>query len=98
MTTLKIVTVVGARPQFVKAAAVSRAVAEFNAANNLLHIDERIVHTGQHYDDNMSKVFFDELHIPRPAVNLDVGSGPHGQQTGAMLGRIEQILVGDPPD
>lgn len=95
---LSIVTVVGARPQFVKAAAVSRAIAAWNAAGRGPAIQERIVHTGQHYDENMSKVFFDELHIPRPAVNLEVGSGGHGAQTGAMLERIEKVLLESPPD
>ena len=97
MTTRKIVTIVGARPQFIKAAAVSRAIAKWNE-NSTAPLDERIVHTGQHYDDNMSKVFFDELDIPRPAVNLEVGSGLHGQQTGAMLERIEQVLLDQRPD
>ncbi len=95
---MKIITVVGARPQFIKAAAVSRAFAKSNQAGQGPSMDERIVHTGQHYDDNMSKVFFDELHIPRPAVNLEVGSGPHGRQTGAMLERLERILLEETPD
>jgi len=98
MREVKIVTVVGARPQFVKAAAVSRAVAALNAADEGVRLDERIVHTGQHYDENMSKVFFDELRIPRPAENLEVGSGPHGRQTGAMLARLEEVLLADRPD
>jgi UDP-N-acetylglucosamine 2-epimerase len=97
MSCIKIVTIVGARPQFIKAAAVSRAIARWNESSTA-RLDERIVHTGQHYDDNMSKVFFDELDIPRPAVNLEVGSGPHGQQTGAMLERIEQVLLDQRPD
>ncbi len=95
---IKIVTIVGARPQFVKAAAVSRAVEAFNVAGGDQTICELIVHTGQHYDDNMSKVFFDELNIPRPAVNLEVGSGPHGKQTGMMLEKIEQVLLDQKPD
>ncbi|MBN1943226.1 MAG: UDP-N-acetylglucosamine 2-epimerase (non-hydrolyzing) [Phycisphaerae bacterium] len=95
---MKIITVIGARPQFVKAAAVSRAIAEFNQSGRGPTITERIVHTGQHYDDNMSKVFFDELHIPRPAINLEVGSGLQGRQTGAMLGRIEDVLLAESPD
>ena len=97
MTTIKIVTVVGARPQFVKAAAVSRAVARFNQSGGEVRLDERIVHTGQHYDPNMSDVFFDELRIPRPAVNLEVGSGSHGRQTGTMLERIEKVLADEQP-
>jgi UDP-N-acetylglucosamine 2-epimerase len=98
MRTKKIITVIGARPQFIKAAAVSRAIAAVNAAGGAVQIDERIIHTGQHYDANMSKVFFDELKIPRPMVNLAVGSGSHGQQTGAMLERIEQVLLEEKPD
>jgi len=99
MAPLHIVTIVGARPQFVKAAAVSRAIAAVNdAASGQAVLDEQIVHTGQHYDANLSQVFFDELAIPRPARNLEVGSGPHGRQTGAMLERIEAVLAERPPD
>ncbi len=98
MPTIKIMTVVGARPQFVKAASVSRAIAAHNEAGGRPPVRERIVHTGQHYDDSMSQVFFDELRIPAPAVNLDVGSGPHGRQTGAMLERLEAVLVEGKPD
>ena len=71
---MKIVTVVGARPQFIKAAVVSAALKDV--------AQEVIVHTGQHYDRNMSDVFFEELNIPRPAYHLGVGSGTHGKQTG----------------
>ncbi len=81
-----IVTVVGARPQFVKAAVVSRAFAEAG-------LDECLIHTGQHYDAAMSDIFFEELGIAPPAHNLGVGSGPHGKQTGAMLAGIESILL-----
>ena len=98
MRPFRIITVVGARPQFIKAAAVSRAVSAFNESRSGRRIDERIVHTGQHYDKDMSDVFFDELQIPRPSVNLEVGSGPHGQQTGAMLERLERMLLEDTPD
>ncbi len=98
MNDIEIVTVVGARPQFIKAAAVSRAVAALNAAGGDRRVRERIVHTGQHYDENMSKVFFEELQIPRPAVNLEVGSGPHGRQTAAMLERLEEVLLEGRPD
>ena len=95
---LRILSVVGARPQFIKAAAMSRAIAEHNKKSPERPIVEEIVHTGQHYDEDMSQVFFDELEIPRPAVNLEVGSGSHGYQTGAMLERIERVLVDEKPD
>jgi UDP-GlcNAc3NAcA epimerase len=87
---MKIVSIVGARPQFVKAAVVSRAL-------RLLHT-EILVHTGQHYDTQMSDVFFEELEIPTPHYNLAVGSGPHGAQTGAMLAGIEEALQKEQPD
>ena len=95
---MKIITVVGARPQFVKAAAVSRALTAFNKGNNNIYLEKKIVHTGQHYDDNMSKVFFKELQIQSPSVNLEVGSGSHGYQSGVMLERIERILIECKPD
>ncbi len=98
MATLKITTIVGARPQFIKAGAVSRAVQAWNRADAGTPIDERLVHTGQHYDANLSKVFFDELRLPRPAVNLEVGSGSHAEQTGRMLVRLETDLLAHPPD
>jgi UDP-N-acetylglucosamine 2-epimerase len=88
MANPSIVSIVGARPQFVKAAVVSHALAEAG-------LSERLVHTGQHYDAAMSDVFFDELDIPAPAVNLDVGSGRHGAQTGAMMERLEAWLIGE---
>jgi UDP-GlcNAc3NAcA epimerase len=86
----KMVTVVGARPQFIKAAAVSRELRN--------RFREVLVHTGQHYDGNMSQVFFDELEIPRPDYNLNIGSGGHGAQTGAMLAAIEEVLLQEKPD
>jgi UDP-GlcNAc3NAcA epimerase len=98
LTILKLLTVVGARPQFIKAAVVSRAIAEHNAKSPLLPIQEEIVHTGQHYDDTMSQVFFDDLAIPRPAVNLHAGSGNHGEVTGAMLAGIEREILARQPD
>ncbi len=89
---MKICTIVGARPQFIKAAVVSRAIA------NLDGIQEIIIHTGQHYDANMSDQFFDELDIPRPAYNLNIGSSTHGKQTGDMLAAIEEVLFKEMPD
>jgi len=88
---LKIVSIVGARPQFIKAAPVGRAL----RAQGLTEV---LVHTGQHYDHNMSALFFDELDIPEPDYHLGVGSGPHGWQTGQMLARIEEILLKEQPD
>lgn len=94
---IKLVSIVGARPQFIKAAALSRAIARHNEKTPGSAITEKIVHTGQHYDDNMSKVFFDELQIPQPEYNLEVGSALHGAQTGRMLERIEKVLVQERP-
>ncbi len=81
-----VVSVVGARPQFIKMAVVDRALAQ---EQTLEHV---IVHTGQHYDDNMSRTFFTELEIPAPDANLEVGSGSHGAQTAAMLERLEAFF------
>ena len=88
---------VGARPQFIKAAAVSRAIAAHNRSGEGPKIEEFLVHTGQHYDENMSKVFFDELNISPPNVNLEVGSGSHGRQTGLMLEWLEKTLLEQKP-
>ncbi|HPI71826.1 MAG TPA: UDP-N-acetylglucosamine 2-epimerase (non-hydrolyzing) [bacterium] len=87
---MKIMTIVGARPQFIKAAPVSRALRKI--------ADEFLLHTGQHYDANMSQLFFDELQIPAPDLNLEIGSGPHGLQTGQMLVAIEKALMAQQPD
>jgi UDP-N-acetylglucosamine 2-epimerase (non-hydrolysing) len=95
---MKIVTILGARPQFIKAAPVSKAIQDYNLKNSDDQITEIIVHTGQHYDDNMSAVFFQELKISNPDFNLDVGSGSHGWQTAQMLIRIEEILIEQKPD
>ena len=89
---MKLVTVIGARPQFVKAAPVSKAIADRDG------IEECIVHTGQHFDDRMSQVFFDELAIPAPQYNLGIGGGPHGQNTGRMLEGVERVLLETRPD
>ena len=97
---MKIVTIVGARPQFIKAAVVSRAIAEHNelVGHNHSLITEVILHTGQHYDWNMSDVFFEEMHIPRPDYFLDIHCMTHGAMTGRMLEKIEEILVKENPD
>ncbi|MGH9368022.1 MAG: non-hydrolyzing UDP-N-acetylglucosamine 2-epimerase [Thermoanaerobaculia bacterium] len=88
---MKVAAVVGARPQFIKAAPVGRALREAGHREFLLH-------TGQHYDDAMADVFFRELEIPEPDVNLEVGSGSHGFQTGQMLMRLEEVLAAEKPD
>jgi UDP-N-acetylglucosamine 2-epimerase len=95
---MKIVTIVGARPQFIKAAPVSRAIEQHNLDNHDPQITEILVHTGQHYDHNMSQIFFDQLEILPPHYNLGVGSGNHGQMTGAMLAKIETVLLKERPD
>jgi len=95
---MKLVTIVGARPQFIKAASVSRAIQKHNSQKHHTWLKEIMVHTGQHYDENMSQVFFDELEIPEPAYNLGVGSGSHGKMTGAMLERIEEVILKENPD
>jgi len=91
---MKLVTIIGARPQIIKAAALSRAIKNHFSDR----IQEVIVHTGQHYDDNMSQVFFDELQIPRPDYNLHVGSASHGVQTARMTEGIEALLIKEHPD
>ena len=87
---MKIVTVIGARPQFVKAAAGSRVLRTKH--------QEILVHTGQHYDPGMSDVFFEEMHIPRPDYNLGIGGGSHGDMTGKMIAAIEQVILKERPD
>ena len=90
---IKIITIIGARPQIIKAAALSRTIKHKFSKD----ITEIIVHTGQHYDENMSQVFFDELGIPSPNYNLNVGSGSHGKQTATMITGIEEILIQEKP-
>jgi len=94
---MRIVTILGARPQFIKASALSRAIREMNVRQGNL-INEVIIHTGQHFDRNMSNVFFTELEIPEPDFNLEVAGLPHGAMTGRMLEKIETILAEEQPD
>lgn len=89
---MKILTIIGARPQFIKAAAVSYAFAQYE------NIQEVILHTGQHFDTNMSNVFFEELCIPKPIYNLGIGGSLHGAMTGAQLAGIEGVLLQEKPD
>jgi len=89
---MRVVSIVGARPQFVKLAVICRAIAQREGWNH------RIIHTDQHYDAALSSVFFEELMIPRPDHDLGVGSGAHGEQTGEMLKRLEPILAAEKPD
>ena len=88
---MKVLSIVGARPQFIKAAVVSKRIREHGG-------QERLLHTGQHYDFNMSEVFFRELDLPEPSHYLGIGSGPHGQQTARMLAAIEDVLLQERPD
>jgi UDP-GlcNAc3NAcA epimerase len=89
---MKIVTILGARPQFIKAGTVSREIAKHK------EIEEIIVHTGQHFDKNMSDIFFDEMKIPNPNYNLNINGLTHGSMTGQMLEKIEEILLFEKPD
>ncbi len=91
---IKLLTIIGARPQIIKAAALSRVIKNKFSDK----VREIIVHTGQHYDDNMSQVFFDELDIPHPNYNLNAGSGSHGKQTALMIEGIEEILLKEKPN
>lgn len=88
---MKIVTIIGARPQFIKAAVVSRAIAKQNT------LQEVIIHTGQHFDENMSEIFFEEMNIPKPDYNLNINGLGHGAMTGQMLEKIEEILIKENP-
>jgi UDP-GlcNAc3NAcA epimerase len=94
MKKLKVLNVVGARPQIIKASAISRAIAGSFSDS----VDEVIVHTGQHYDRELSDIFFDELEIRMPDFNLQVGSGRHGRQTGMIMERLEDVILNEQPD
>ena len=89
---MKIITILGARPQFIKAGTISREIAKYD------NIEEIIVHTGQHFDANMSDIFFDEMKIPKPHYNLDINGLGHGAMTGQMLEKIEEVLLKENPD
>ncbi len=89
---IKIITIIGARPQFIKAAALSREIANYD------NIEEIIVHTGQHFDANMSDIFFEQMSIPKPHYNLDIHGLGHGAMTGQMLEKIEEVLITEKPN
>jgi len=91
---VKLLTIIGARPQFIKAAVLSWYIRN----NPSCGISETLIHTGQHYDQNMSEVFFEEMEIHQPDINLHIGSGNHGKMTGLMLGRIEEEIIEQKPD
>nr|WP_242839751.1 UDP-N-acetylglucosamine 2-epimerase (non-hydrolyzing) [Syntrophorhabdus aromaticivorans] len=95
---IKILTIIGARPQFIKAAMVSRAIVERNRRGENPTVAEEIIHTGQHYDINMSDVFFRQMQIPEPVVNLNAGTGMHGEMTGRMMAAIEREIISRKPD
>ena len=84
----KIISIVGARPQFVKLAPIARAFTEYD------FVDHKVVHTGQHYDENMSASFFDQLRLPRPDIDLAAGSGSHARQTAAIMVKSEDYFLG----
>jgi UDP-GlcNAc3NAcA epimerase len=94
MPQIKLINIVGARPQIIKASAISRAIRKHFSKD----ITEIIVHTGQHYDKELSEVFFDELEIHKPHYNLGVGSAIHGRQTSMMITGLEEVLLKEKPD
>ncbi len=95
---MKIISVVGARPNFMKIAPLNRAFNEFRIENSELRINHLICHTGQHYDEKMSKIFFDELDLPKPDFYLGVGSGSHAEQTAKVMIEFEKVLLAEKPD
>ena len=94
---MRIATIVGARPQFIKAATISRAIKAHKTSSDA-RLKEILIHTGQHFDDNMSRIFFDELELSNPDYNLGIGGGSHGQNTGRMIEAIERVLLQEKPD
>lgn len=95
---MNVITILGARPQFIKAAVVSRAIARYNESKGKIMVREKIVHTGQHHDPEMSDIFFREMHIPVPAYQLRVSGLQHGAMTGRMLIEVEKLLIDEKPD
>ena len=95
---MKIIVVVGARPQFIKAAVISHAISERNKNFPDKKVEEIIVHTGQHFDSGMSDSFFQDLSIPSPKYHLGLSSLSHGAMTGRMIEAIETVLIGESPD
>ncbi len=99
---MKLISIAGARPNFMKLSSISNAVEEYNMGNHKTSffekIEHTIVHTGQHYDTQMSRQFFDELKIPKPEINLEVGSGSHAAQTAEIMKRFEPVLLEKSPD
>lgn len=98
---MKLISIAGARPNFMKLAAIAEAIESYNKNKPACYttkIEHIIVHTGQHYDNKMSKSFFDDLCIPKPAINLEVGSGTHAQQTAQIMKRFEEVLLKETPD
>jgi UDP-GlcNAc3NAcA epimerase len=96
--TARWVSIVGARPQFVKVAPICKAIEEHNRNAGIPIVEHRIVHTGQHYDREMAGIFFEDMEIPKPACNLGVGSGSHGTQIARMIERLEPVLLSEKPD
>src|SRR5689334_23525255 len=94
----KIVSVVGARPNFMKVAAICEAIKDYNRQGRIPSIDHVLVHTGQHYDANMSDLFFNDLELPKPNLFLGVGSGSHSTQTARVMEGFEKVLLGEKPD
>lgn len=95
---MKIISIVGARPNFMKVAPINKAFEKFRIQNSEFKIDHLICHTGQHYDEKMSKVFFEDLELPKPAFYLSVGSGSHAEQTAKVMVEFEKVLIEEKPD